>query len=114
MLFRSVAAARLVGRGAAFIMCRQVLPNVLNSIFVLGTLDIAFAVMAEATLSFLGFGLPLTQPSLGTLIRTGYAYLFSGEWWLAVFPGLVLALLLGSTNILGDWLRDILDPRTGR
>jgi len=108
-----VAAARLVGRGAVFIMSRQILPNVSNSIFVLATLDIAFAVMAEATLSFLGFGMPLTQPSLGTLIRTGYSYLFSGEWWLVLFPGATLALLLGSVNIFGDWLRDLLDPRLG-
>ena len=106
-----VAAARLVGRGPIFIMGMQLLPNVLNPIFVLATLDIAFAIMAEATLSFLGFGMPSTQPSLGTLIRIGYGYLFSGEWWVVIFPGLTLVLILVSINIFGDWLRDMLDPR---
>jgi len=106
-----VAAARLVGRGGAFIMLRQILPNVLNPIFVLATLDIAFAIMSEATLSFLSFGMPPTQPSLGTLIRTGYGYLFSGEWWVVVFPGLTLVALLVSVNVFGDWLRDLLDPK---
>lgn len=106
-----VAAARLVGRGPAFIMARQILPNVLNPIFVLATLDIAFAIMSEATLSFLGFGLPPTEPSLGTLIKTGYNYLFSGEWWVVIFPSLTLVLILVSVNVFGDWLRDRLDPR---
>ena len=106
-----VAAATLAGRGAFFIMTRQLLPNVLNPIFVLVTLDVAFAIMSEATLSFLGFGMPSTQPSLGTLIRTGYTYLFSGEWWVVIFPGLMLVILLVSINVFGDWLRDILDPR---
>jgi peptide/nickel transport system permease protein len=106
-----VAAAKLVGHGPAFIMARQLLPNVLNPIFVLATLDIAFAIMSEATLSFLGFGMPATQPSLGTLIKIGYGYLFSGEWWVAIFPGFTLMILLVAINILGDWVRDILDPR---
>jgi peptide/nickel transport system permease protein len=106
-----VAAARLAGRGATTIMARQLLPNVMNVIFVLATLDVAFAVMGEATLSFLGFGLPPTQPSLGTLIRTGYSYLFAGEWWLVIFPGLMLMLLIVAINLLGDWLRDALNPR---
>ncbi|MFN8720491.1 MAG: ABC transporter permease [Rhodospirillales bacterium] len=108
-----VAAAKLVGRGPLFIMATQILPNVLNPIFVLATLDIAFAIMSEATLSFLGFGMPPTQPSLGTLIKTGYAYLFSGEWWVVIFPGAALVVLLVSINLLGDWLRDLLDPRLG-
>jgi peptide/nickel transport system permease protein len=106
-----VAAARLVGRGKVFIMANQILPNVLNPIFVLATLDIAFAIMSEATLSFLGFGMPATQPSLGTLIRIGYSYLFSGEWWVAAFPGLTLVTLLVAINVFGDWLRDRLDPK---
>ncbi|MEQ9811162.1 MAG: ABC transporter permease [Azospirillaceae bacterium] len=106
-----VAAARLCGRGPWTIMRRQLLPNVLNPIFVLATLDIAFAVMGEATLSYLGFGMPTTEPSLGTLIRTGYQYLFSGEWWLVVFPALWLVLLVLSVNLIGDWLRDALNPK---
>ena len=106
-----VSAARLVGRGPLFIMAAQILPNVLNPIFVLATLDIAFAIMTEATLSFLGFGMPASQPSLGTLIRIGYSYLFSGEWWVVIFPGLTLVLILVSINVFGDWLRDALDPK---
>jgi peptide/nickel transport system permease protein len=106
-----VAAAKLAGRGPIFVMARQLLPNVLNPIFVLATLDIAFAIMSEATLSFLGFGMPATQPSLGTLIKIGYGYLFSGEWWVAIFPGLTLMILLVAINIFGDWVRDMLDPR---
>jgi len=106
-----VAAARLVGHGKVAIMATQILPNVLNPIFVLATLDIAFAIMSEATLSFLGFGMPPTQPSLGSLIKIGYGYLFSGEWWVVVVPGATLVVLLVSINVLGDWLRDVLDPR---
>lgn len=106
-----VAAAQLVGHGKPAIMAMQILPNVLNPIFVLATLDIAFAIMSEATLSFLGFGVPPTQPSLGTLIKTGYGYLFSGEWWVVIFPGLTLVVLLVSVNLVGDWLRDWLDPK---
>ena len=106
-----VAAARMVGHGAVRIMVQSVLPNVLNAVFVLATLDIAFAIMGEATLSFLGFGLPPTQPSLGTLIRTGYANLFSGEWWVVVFPSLTLVVLVMAINAVGDWLRDLMNPR---
>jgi len=106
-----VAAARIAGRGSGHIMAMQLLPNVLNPIFVLATLDIAFAIMSEATLSFLGFGMPSSQPSLGTLIRIGYGYLFSGEWWVVIFPGLTLVLLLVAINVIGDWLRDLLDPK---
>lgn len=106
-----VAAAQLAGRGHPVLMFRHILPNVLNPIFVLATLDIAFAIMAEATLSFLSFGMPPTQPSLGTLIRIGYGYLYSGEWWVVVFPALTLVVLLVSINIVGDWLRDLLDPK---
>jgi peptide/nickel transport system permease protein len=106
-----VAAARLIGRGRLALMVRQILPNTLNPVLVLATLDIAFAIMGEATLSFLGFGMPITQPSLGTLIRTGYAYLFSGEWWLVIFPSLALVVLIVAINLVGDWLRDALNPR---
>lgn len=106
-----VAAARLAGRGPFTIMRRHLLPNVVNPIAVLATLDIAFAVMGEATLSFLGFGLPPTEPSLGTLIRYGYNYLFSGEWWLVIFPALALMVLVVAVNLFGDWLRDALNPQ---
>jgi len=106
-----VAAARLAGRGPFTIMRRHLLPNVVNPIAVLATLDIAFAVMGEATLSFLGFGLPPTEPSLGTLIRSGYNYLFSGEWWLVIFPALALMVLVVAVNLFGDWLRDALNPQ---
>lgn len=106
-----VAAARLSGRRPGFILRRHILPNVVNPIAVLATLDIAFAVMGEATLSFLGFGLPPTQPSLGTLIRTGYGYLFSGDWWLVIFPAFALLLLILAVNLFGDWLRDALNPK---
>ncbi|HEV7417720.1 MAG TPA: ABC transporter permease [Tianweitania sediminis] len=106
-----VAAARLAGRGHGNILFRQVMPNVLNPVFVLATLDIAFAIMTEATLSFLGFGMPASQPSLGTLIRIGYNYLFSGEWWIVLFPALLLIVLLVSLTVVGDWLRDRLDPK---
>ncbi len=106
-----IAAARLIGRSPFAIMFRQVLPNVLNPVLVLATLDVAFAVMGEATLSFLGFGVPPTQPSLGTLIRNGYAFLFSGEWWIVIFPSLTLVILVVAVNIIGDWLRDALNPK---
>lgn len=106
-----VAAARLVGRSHRAIVIQQILPNVLNPVFVLATMDIAFAIMTEATLSFLGFGMPASQPSLGTLIKVGYSYLFSGEWWVVMFPSLLLIVLLVSVNVFGDWLRDRLDPK---
>lgn len=106
-----VAAARLAGRGHGRILFQHILPNVLNPVFVLATLDIAFAIMTEATLSFLGFGMPASQPSLGTLIRIGYSYLFSGEWWIVLFPALMLIILLVSLTVLGDWVRDKLDPK---
>jgi peptide/nickel transport system permease protein len=106
-----VAAARLVGHSHLSVIIRQILPNVLNAVFVLATIDIAFAVMTEATLSFLGFGMPTTQPSLGTLIKIGYTYLFSGEWWVVVFPSGLLVILLISVNVFGDWVRDYFDPK---
>ncbi|CAH1654701.1 MULTISPECIES: ABC transporter permease [unclassified Chelatococcus] len=106
-----VAAARLIGHSHLSVIARQILPNVLNAVFVLATMDIAFAVMTEATLSFLGFGMPTTQPSLGTLIKIGYSYLFSGEWWVVVFPSSLLVILLISINVFGDWVRDYFDPK---
>ena len=106
-----VLAARVIGTGRASIMVRHILPNVLGPVFVLGTVHIATAIMTEATLSFLGVGVPPTNPSLGTLIRIGNDYLFSGEWWATIFPGLVLVALVLAVNLLGDWLRDALNPR---
>jgi peptide/nickel transport system permease protein len=92
-------------------MRRHVLPNVLGPVLVLATIQVATAIIIEATLSFLGVGAPPTAPSLGTLIRVGNSYLFSGEWWITVFPGLMLILISLSVNLLGDWLRDALNPR---
>jgi peptide/nickel transport system permease protein len=106
-----VMAARVIGVPAWRIMLSHVLPNVIGPVLVIGTLGLGLAVIAEATLSFLGVGLPPTQPSLGTLIRFGNDYLFSGQWWVTVFPGLALILLVLAINLLGDWLRDALNPR---
>lgn len=106
-----VQAARLIGVPPLRIMRRHVLPNVLGPVLVLATIQVATAILIEATLSFLGVGVPPTQPSLGTLIRIGNDYLFSGEWWITVFPGLMLVLIALSVNLLGDWLRDALNPR---
>jgi peptide/nickel transport system permease protein len=106
-----VMAARVIGVGSARIMLRHVLPNVLGPVMVIGTLGLGNAVITEATLSFLGVGLPPTEPSLGTLIRFGDDFLFSGQWWITVFPGLALVLMVLAINLLGDWLRDALNPR---
>lgn len=106
-----VQAARVIGVSPGRIMWRHVLPNVTGPVLVLATIDIAAAVIIEATLSFLGVGVPPTSPSLGTLIRTGNDYLFSGEWWITVFPGAMLMIIALSVNLLGDWLRDALNPR---
>jgi len=106
-----VQAARVIGRRAAAIMWHHLLPNVMGPVLVLATIHVATAIIAEATLSFLGVGMPPTTPSLGTLIRVGNDFLFSGEWWIAVFPGLALLVLVLSVNLLGDWLRDALDPK---
>ena len=106
-----VQAARLIGLKAPTIMLRHVLPNVIGPVFAIATINFALAIITEATLSFLGSGMPDTQPSLGTLIRIGNRYLFSGEWWIVAFPGLVLVLLVLAINLLGDWLRDALNPR---
>lgn len=106
-----VQAARVIGVAPLAIMGKHVLPNVMGPVLVLGTVHIATAVLTEATLSFLGVGVPPTTPSLGTLIRIGQEFLFSGEWWITIFPGLALVLLVLSVNLLGDWLRDALNPK---
>jgi peptide/nickel transport system permease protein len=106
-----VQAARVIGVPKWRIMARHVLPNVMGPVLVLATIDIGQAILIEATLSFLGVGVPPTQPSLGTLIRVGNDFLFSGEWWITIFPGLVLVMIALSVNLLGDWLRDALNPR---
>lgn len=106
-----VAAAQLMGLHPATIMLRHVLPNVAGPVLVIATINLAVAIITEATLSFLGVGVPPTEPSLGTLIRIGNDFLFSGEWWITVFPGIALALLVLAVNLLGDWLRDALNPR---
>ena len=106
-----VAAARVIGLHPVTIMFRHVLPNVMGPVLVLATLGLALAIIAEATLSFLGVGVPATTPSLGTLIRIGNSFLFSGEWWITLFPSLALVLLALSVNLLGDWLRDALNPK---
>ena len=106
-----VQAARVTGVSSLRIMRRHVLPNVMGPVFVLATIQVATAIITEATLSFLGVGSPPTSPSLGTLIRIGNDFLFSGEWWITIFPGLMLVLISLSINLLGDWLRDALNPR---
>ena len=106
-----VQAARVTGVAPLRIMVRHVLPNVLGPVLVLATIHVATAIITEATLSFLGVGVPPTSPSLGTLIRVGNDYLFCGEWWITIFPGLMLILIALSVNLLGDWLRDALNPR---
>ena len=106
-----VQAARVVGVKPSRIMLKHVLPNVLGPVLVLATIQVGAAIIIEATLSFLGVGVPPTQPSLGTLIRIGNDFLFSGEWWITVFPGVVLVMIALSVNLLGDWLRDALNPR---
>jgi peptide/nickel transport system permease protein len=106
-----VQAARLIGRKPGASMLRHILPNVLSPVLVIATISLALAIIAEATLSFLGVGAPPTQPSLGTLIRIGQGFLFSGEWWILLFPAVTLLVLALSVNLLGDWLRDALNPK---
>jgi peptide/nickel transport system permease protein len=106
-----VQAARVIGVPTLRIMFTHVMPNVLGPVLVLATIQVASAIITEATLSFLGVGVPPTSPSLGTLIRIGNDFLFSGEWWIAIFPGAMLMLIALSVNLLGDWLRDALNPR---
>ncbi len=106
-----VQAARLIGLSKTAIMFKHVLPNVLSPVMVIATINLALAIITEATLSFLGVGLPPTEPSLGTMIQIGNKYLFSGSWWMVAFPGVTLAVLVLAVNLLGDWLRDALNPR---
>ena len=106
-----VKAARVIGRHPAAIMFKHILPNVMGPVLVIATISLAIAVLIEATLSFLGVGVPATQPSLGTLIRIGNNFLLSGEWWMTLFPGMSLIVLVLSINLLGDWLRDALNPK---
>ncbi len=106
-----VQAARVIGAHPVKILVRHILPNVMGPVLVIATIGLALAIIAEATLSFLGVGVPPTQPSLGTLIRIGQGFLFSGEWWILLFPSITLLALALSVNLLGDWLRDALNPR---
>lgn len=109
-----VLAAKIIKVSSARIMRRHILPNTLTPVLVAATLNLGLAILSEATLSFLGVGMPVTQPSLGTLIRIGNQYLFSGSWWLVVFPSVQLGLIVLAVNLLGDWLRDALNPRLRR
>ena len=106
-----VQAARVIGRTPLAIMATHLLPNVLGPVLVIATINIASAILTEAALSFLGVGMPVTEPSLGTLIRVGNDFLFSGEWWITIFPGAALVVIVLAINLLGDWLRDALNPR---
>ena len=106
-----VQAARVIGVPAPIILLRHILPNVIGPVLVIATISLALAILEEATLSFLGVGVPPTQPSLGTLIRVGQQFLFSGEWWILFFPAVALVLLALAVNLLGDWLRDVFNPK---
>jgi peptide/nickel transport system permease protein len=106
-----VEAARVIGLSRGIIMVRHVLPNTLTSVMVISTIQVANAVMSEAALSFLGLGMPVTRPSLGSLIRSGFEYIFSGSWWITIFPGILLVIFVMVINLLGDWLRDVLNPK---
>jgi len=106
-----VEAARVAGFNAQRIMWRHILPNCMSPILVLSTIQVANAVMSEAALSFLGLGMPVTKPSLGSLINSGFEYIFSGSWWITLFPGVLLVILVLAVNLLGDFLRDVLNPK---
>ncbi len=106
-----VQAARVIGRRRVTIMFRHILPNVTGPVLVIATIGLAVAILTEATLSYLGVGVPPTRPSLGTLIRIGQNFLFAGEWWIVIFPGMALAVLILAVNLLGDWMRDALNPK---
>ena len=106
-----VQSARVIGRNRAIIMFRHILPNVMGPVLVIATIGLAIAILSEATLSFLGVGIPPTKPSLGTLIRIGQDFLFAGEWWIVIFPGIALAVLVLAVNLLGDWMRDAFNPK---
>jgi peptide/nickel transport system permease protein len=106
-----VLAARTIGQTPVFIAVRHILPNAIGPVTVVATINLALAILTEATLSFLGAGTPPTEPSLGSLVRTGNEFMFSGSWWVVVFPSLTLVILILAVNVLGDWLRDALNPR---
>ena len=106
-----VEAARVIGLPARRIMIRHILPNTLTPVLVISTVQVANAIMSEAALSFIGLGMPITRPSLGSLIKAGFEYIFSGSWWITILPGIVLVLLILSINLLCDWLRDYLNPK---
>ena len=109
-----VDAARVIGLGPMRIMFRHILPNALPPLMVIATVQVANAIMAEAALSFLGLGMPVTQPSLGSLIRSGFDHIFSGAWWITALPSIVLIILILSINLLGDFLRDVFNPKLER
>ena len=106
-----VEAARVMGLPSSRIMWRHILPNTMSPILVLSTVQVAHAIMSEAALSFLGLGMPITKPSLGSLINAGFDYIFSGSWWITMFPGFLLVLLILVINLLGDWVQDVLNPK---
>ena len=106
-----VEAARVMGLPSGRIMWRHILPNTMSPILVLSTVQVAHAIMSEAALSFLGLGMPITKPSLGSLINSGFDYIFSGSWWITMFPGILLVLLILVINLLGDWVQDVLNPK---
>jgi peptide/nickel transport system permease protein len=106
-----VEAARVIGLSPIRIMGRQILPNTMTPVLVISTVQVANAIMSEAALSFIGLGMPVTRPSLGSLIKSGFDYIFSGSWWITLFPGVALVMLILSINLLGDWLRDFLNPK---
>jgi peptide/nickel transport system permease protein len=109
-----VEAARVIGLPSRRIMWNHILPNTLTPVLVISTVQVANAIMSEAALSFIGLGMPVTRPSLGSLIKVGFDYIFSGTWWITLFPGIVLVVLILSINLLGDWLRDFLNPKLYR
>ena len=106
-----VEAARVIGLSPRLIMVRHILPNTMTAVLVISTIQVANAIMSEAALSFLGLGMPITKPSLGSLIKAGFEYIFSGSWWITLFPGVLLVVLVLVINLLGDWLRDVLNPK---
>ncbi len=106
-----VEAARVIGISGWRIIFRHILPNTLTPVLVLSTIQVANAVMSEAALSFLGLGMPITKPSLGSLIRSGFEYIFSGSWWITFFPGVLLVIFILVVLLLGDWMRDVLNPK---
>ncbi|VAW04137.1 ABC transporter, permease protein 2 (cluster 5, nickel/peptides/opines) [hydrothermal vent metagenome] len=109
-----VDAARVIGLPARKVMWGHILPNAMTPVLVISTIQVAEAIMTEAALSFLGLGMPVNKPSLGSLIRSGFEYIFSGSWWITFYPALVLIALILALNLLGDWLRDVMNPKLRR